>query len=86
MATMHLTRTVKRIFEDAVMETHSLDIEVLTTQVCEILEKRYYKGHLEYNLRRLGMETTKDIRKLLKEYISLHNKRLQKKYDIECEE
>ena len=56
-----LTRKTKELIKEAMIETESKNRYILCQYIAEKLEKTHEGGSLEYQLKRMGLETTKKI-------------------------
>ena len=73
-----MTRTTRELIRDTIKENHTLDRSTLTYMISDQLVERYEDAYLETLLKRIGLETTKDIHTALDEYIDKHRKELAK--------
>ena len=67
-----LTRGTKDLIRQAIQETHSNNRNVLCSKVCEIVENRYSGLNFEYQLKRMKIETTKQVLTAIDIYFYKH--------------
>lgn len=66
---VELTRGGKRMIEQAIRETNSVNSHDLLYNICENLEKKFSGDTLEYQAKRMNFETTGDILKAIDLYM-----------------
>lgn len=71
-------RVTREIIRDTIKKEHTLDRSHLTYVVADTLVERYDDAHLESQLKKIGLMTTKNIHEALDEYILKHRKQLEK--------
>ena len=67
-----LTRGVKQLIKSAINETQSNNRYVLCEKVAQMVEDKYKGLNLEYQLKRMKIETTKQILKAIDIYFYKH--------------
>lgn len=67
-----LTRGVKQLIKSAINETQSNNRYVLCEKVAQMVEDKYNGLNLEYQLKRMNIETTKQILKAIDIYFYKH--------------
>ncbi len=75
---MSNTRFTRELIRDTIKEANTLNRSVLTYMISDQLVERYEDAYLESLLKRIGLETTKDIHEALDEYILKNRKKLEK--------
>lgn len=63
-----LTRGTKELIKQAIQETQSNNRYVLCAKIAETVEKRYNGLNLEYQLQRMGIQTTGQILQAIDTY------------------
>lgn len=78
MSDFKLTRGAKQLIKTAIEETQSNNRYVLCQKIAEIVEQRYSGLNLEYQLKRMNLQTTGKILEAIDTffYKHFHSKKL----------
>ena len=67
-----ISRFKKKLVSDAIKKTNCCKMNVLMDEIVETLCDRYPDERIDYELSRLGLQTTADIKALIELYFSLY--------------
>lgn len=67
-----ITRGVKQLIKTAISETNSNNRYVLCEKIADMVEGKYNGLNLEYQLKRMNIQTTKQILKAIDVYFYKH--------------
>ncbi|WCK57744.1 hypothetical protein PP175_27295 (plasmid) [Aneurinibacillus sp. Ricciae_BoGa-3] len=74
MSDFKLTRGTKELIKTAIQETQSNNRYELCAKIAEMVEAKYSGLNLEYQLERMGLQTTKKILNAIDTYFYKHIK------------
>lgn len=74
----YMTRYIVSLFKEIIEKERTLDISYLIFCVCNRMEELYGGAYLESRLEKIGLNTTKDIRDALLEFMSTREGFLRK--------
>ena len=74
-----LTRYQSTLMKTVIEECKSIDAKIVVPYTANLLQSRYLNEKLEYELRRVGLETNQDIKMVLDLYVATHKSKLMKK-------
>jgi len=69
-----LTRVTKDLIKKAIQETESSNRNVLCEYIASLVEEKYDGLHLEYQLKRMNLETTGKILEAIDTYFYRYHK------------
>lgn len=70
----NLTKGTRLLIKDMINKYDTTDRHVLCEHICFYLEDKFTGKALDYQLKRMGLETTGDVLRAIDEYLYTYNK------------